>query len=122
MGIKQIKNFVLDPSLFGYLHCVHEDHVDMVKLYDKVERIIEANQPGPRTYLYPIYEYYFPLLGNKIMAMTENIFTKSTIPSLPVRLKRLIYTKLFDHRSILLLLRIEDSRRNILECELPHVF
>lgn len=61
-----------------------EDHVDMVGMYQRVRQIVVANQPGPKTYLYPIYEYYFPLLANKIQAMTENIFVQYRIPELAV--------------------------------------
>lgn len=56
----------------------------MIELYKNVRKIIISNQPGPKTYLYPIYEYYFPLLANKIQAMTENIFAQYRIPDLPV--------------------------------------
>lgn len=53
-------------------------------MYDKVRDIVKANQSGSRTYLYPIYTYYFPLLSNKLKEMTQNIFAQYNVPTLPV--------------------------------------
>ena len=74
----------LDKVQFGYLHCIPEDHVDMIKFYEKVKNIVIANKYGPKIYLYPIYRYYFPLLSNKLKEMAENIFVHYRIPDLPV--------------------------------------
>lgn len=68
----------------GYLMYIDENHVDMLKLYDEVKEIVAANQTGPKSYLYPIYKYYFPLLSNKLKEMTENIFVQTELPELPV--------------------------------------
>lgn len=58
----------------------------MIRLYENVKRIVNANLTGPTTYLYPIYKFYFPLLAGKMKAITENIFTQRALPELPVRL------------------------------------
>lgn len=76
---------IQDVEQLGYLMYITENHVDMVKLYDEVKEIVVANQTGPKTYLYPIYKYYFPLLSNKLKEMTENIFVQAELPELPVR-------------------------------------
>ncbi|GAB0093009.1 Dynein heavy chain [Sergentomyia squamirostris] len=70
-------------SEMGFLHCIPEDHIDMLQLYERVRKIVVANQTGPTTYLYPIYTYYFPILAGKMQAITENLFLQPTIPSLP---------------------------------------
>lgn len=71
-------------ELMGYLHYIGENHVDMVKLYEKIKRIVKANQTGPTTYLYPMYRFYFPILANKMKHITESIFSLREIPSLQV--------------------------------------
>jgi dynein heavy chain, axonemal len=71
-------------ELLGYLHYIGEDHVDMLKLYDKIKKIVKANQTGPTTYLYPMYRFYFPILANKMKHITESIFSLTEIPSLQV--------------------------------------
>lgn len=71
----------------AHLHVIHENHVDMIELYEKVRKIVKANLTGPTTYLYPIYKFYFPLLAGKMKAITEHIFTQRALPELPVRLK-----------------------------------
>lgn len=71
-------------ELMGYLHYISEDHVDMLKLYDKIKKIVKANQTGPTTYLYPMYRFYFPILANKMKHITESIFSLREIPSLQV--------------------------------------
>lgn len=71
-------------DLLGYLHIIEENHVDMVKLYDKIKKIVKSNQTGPTTYLYPMYTFYFPILANKMRLITENIFGQKEIPSLEV--------------------------------------
>lgn len=71
-------------ELLGYLHYIEEDHVDMLKLYDKIKKIVKANQTGPTTYLYPMYTFYFPILANKMKFITESIFSLREIPSLQV--------------------------------------
>lgn len=71
-------------DLMGYLHYIHEDHVDMLKLYDKIQKIVKKNQTGPTTYLYPMYRFYFPILANKMKFITESIFSLRDIPSLQV--------------------------------------
>jgi dynein heavy chain len=68
----------------GYLHYIDECHVDMQKLYEKIKRIVKANQTGPTTYLYPMYRFYFPILANKMKHITESIFSMREIPSLQV--------------------------------------
>uniref|UniRef100_A0A1B0EXW2 AAA+ ATPase domain-containing protein n=1 Tax=Lutzomyia longipalpis TaxID=7200 RepID=A0A1B0EXW2_LUTLO len=70
-------------SEMGFLHCIPEDHIDMLQLYERVREIVIANQTGPTTYLYPIYTYYFPILAGKMQAITENLFLQPNIPSLP---------------------------------------
>lgn len=72
-------------ELMGHLHYIGEDHVDMLKLYDKIKKIVKANQTGPTTYLYPMYRFYFPILANKMKHITESIFSLREIPSLQVR-------------------------------------
>lgn len=73
------------PEEFGYLHCIDEEHVDMIKLYEDVREIVGANLTAPTTYLYPIYTYYFPMLCGRMKLLTENIFTQYTIPGLEVQ-------------------------------------
>lgn len=75
---------IQEVEQLGYLMYIDENHVDMVKLYDEVKEMVVANQTGPKTYLYPIYKYYFPLLSNKLKEMTENIFVQTEVPELPV--------------------------------------
>jgi dynein heavy chain, axonemal len=77
--------FAKDENLLGYLHCIRDDNMDMLKLYDQVKHIVIANQTGPTTYLYPMYRFYFPILANKMKNITENIFSQREIPSLDVR-------------------------------------
>lgn len=77
-----------DPQLLGYLHYIHEDHVDMLKLYDRIKKIVKSNQSGPTTYLYPMYTFYFPILANKMKLITESIFSLKEIPSLNVSSSR----------------------------------
>lgn len=72
-------------ELLGYLHYIGEEHVDMLKLYDKIKRIVKANQTGPTTFLHPMYRFYFPILANKMKHITESIFSLREIPSLQVR-------------------------------------
>lgn len=66
------------------MHIIHENHVDMLQMYENVREIVAANQLGPKIYLYPIYTYYSSLLSDKIKLMTERIFEQDTIPKLPV--------------------------------------
>lgn len=73
-----------NKALMGHLHYISESHVDMVKLYDKIKKIVKANQTGPTTYLYPMYRFYFPILANKMKHITESIFSLREIPSLQV--------------------------------------
>ncbi|XP_055840841.1 dynein axonemal heavy chain 3 isoform X1 [Episyrphus balteatus] len=68
---------------FGYLHCIHETHIDMLRLYEDVRKIVEANWTGPTVYLYPIYDYYFPLLTGKMLTIAEKVFAQNKIPDLP---------------------------------------
>ena len=63
----------------------------MMILYDKVREIVYANQTGPKTYLYPIYRFYFPIVSNKMKALTESIFAQYKIPDLPVTLSKNIF-------------------------------
>ncbi|KAM7358170.1 dynein axonemal heavy chain 3-like [Cochliomyia hominivorax] len=71
-----------EPDTFGYLHCIAEDHPDMLILYDKIHKIVENNWRGPRVYLLPIYKYYYALLSNKIQPIVEKIFTQHILPDL----------------------------------------
>lgn len=80
----------IDESQHGYLHCIPEDHIDMLLLYERVEEIVAANQTGPTTYLFPIYTYYYPLISDRIKKMTEAIFVQETIPPLPVSQRYLV--------------------------------
>ncbi|XP_055637886.1 dynein axonemal heavy chain 3 isoform X3 [Toxorhynchites rutilus septentrionalis] len=73
-----------DKKLLGYLHYIREDNVDMVSLYERVKNIVVANQTGPTIYLYPMYEYYFPVLANKMKVITESIFSQRELPSLEI--------------------------------------
>lgn len=73
-----------DKKLLGYLHYIREDNVDMEKLYERVKNIVVANQTGPTIYLYPMYEYYFPVLANKMKVITESIFSQRELPSLEI--------------------------------------
>lgn len=66
------------------MHIIHENHVDMLQMYENVREIVAANQLGPKIYLHPIYTYYSSLLSDKIKLMTERIFEQDTIPKLPV--------------------------------------
>jgi dynein heavy chain len=75
-----------NEELLGYLHCIQEDHIDMLKLYERIKKIVISNQTGPTTYLYPMYRFYFPILANKMKLITESIFSLREIPSLSVRL------------------------------------
>lgn len=75
----------LDENLRGHLHYIREDHVDMLRLYEKIKVIVESNQTGPTTYLYPMYTFYFPILAGKMRAITEHVFSQREIPSLEVR-------------------------------------
>lgn len=56
----------------------------MIDLYNHVREIVKANLIGPTLYLYPIYDYYFPLLAGKMKSITEHIFSQKKIPELPV--------------------------------------
>ncbi|XP_053695545.1 dynein axonemal heavy chain 3 [Sabethes cyaneus] len=73
-----------DKKLLGYLHYIRDDNADMEKLYERVKCIVLANQTGPTTYLYPMYEYYFPVLANKMKVITESIFSQRELPSLEI--------------------------------------
>lgn len=75
-----------DEQQSGHLHTINENHIDMLKLFDVVRRIVAANQMGPTIYLYPIYLYYSSLLSDRIKALTEQIFQQAVIPSLPVNI------------------------------------
>lgn len=66
----------------GYLHYIREDHSDMLELYEQVRKVVAANQDGPKTYLKPIYDYYYPILSGKMLQATENLFLKDTLPPL----------------------------------------
>lgn len=66
----------------GYLQYIPEDHVDMELMYEGVRKIVAANQEGPRLFLKPIYDYYYPVLSGKLLKSTENLFLQKTIPSL----------------------------------------
>ncbi|CRK99186.1 CLUMA_CG012500, isoform A [Clunio marinus] len=68
----------------GFLHYISQDHVDMLKLYEKVKKIVKANQNGPTTYLYPTYRFYFPILSGRMRSITESIFSLREIPSLQI--------------------------------------
>lgn len=68
----------------------------MIKMYEKVRVIVRANLPGPTTYLYPIYKYYFPLLSNKMKEMAQNIFAQYNLPDLPVSKIIFLITKQSD--------------------------
>ncbi|XP_075164298.1 dynein heavy chain 3, axonemal [Haematobia irritans] len=71
-----------DPDTFGYLHCINENHPDMMNLYQKITTIVENNRKGPIVYLLPIYKYYYSLLANKILPIVERIFTHHVLPDL----------------------------------------
>lgn len=71
-----------DESERGFLHFIPADHVDMERLYEDVRQIVAANQEGPRLFLKPIYEYYYPILSGKLLHSTENLFLQKTVPSL----------------------------------------
>uniref|UniRef100_A0A1I8MKN2 AAA+ ATPase domain-containing protein n=1 Tax=Musca domestica TaxID=7370 RepID=A0A1I8MKN2_MUSDO len=71
-----------DPDTFGYLHCIHETHPDMLNLYEKITTIVKNNWRGPIVYLLPIYKYYYVLLANKIQPIVEKIFTQNILPDL----------------------------------------
>ncbi|XP_062562978.1 dynein axonemal heavy chain 3 isoform X3 [Armigeres subalbatus] len=73
-----------DKKQLGYLHYIRDDNADMEKLYDRVKSIVIANQTGPTIYLYPMYEYYFPVLANKMKVITESIFSQRELPSLEI--------------------------------------
>ncbi|KAL1398756.1 hypothetical protein pipiens_008712 [Culex pipiens pipiens] len=73
-----------DKKQLGYLHYLRDDNADMEKLYERVKSIVIANQTGPTIYLYPMYEYYFPVLANKMKAITESIFSQRDLPSLDI--------------------------------------
>jgi dynein heavy chain, axonemal len=75
-------------ELLDHLHYIGEEHVDMQRLYEKIKRIVKANQTGPTTYLYPMYRFYFPILANKMKHITESIFSMREIPSLQVSRSR----------------------------------
>lgn len=71
-----------DDSERGFLHYIPEDHVDMERLYKGVRDIVAANEEGPRLFLKPIYDYYYPVLSGKLLKSTENLFLQKTVPSL----------------------------------------
>lgn len=71
-----------DENECGFLHIIPEDHVDMERLYADVRRIVAANQEGPRLFLKPIYDYYYPILSGKLLRSTERLFLQNSIPSL----------------------------------------
>ncbi|XP_055607362.1 dynein axonemal heavy chain 3 isoform X2 [Uranotaenia lowii] len=71
-----------DKKQQGFLHYIREDNIDMNKLYLRVKEIVIANQTGPTIYLYPMYEYYFPVLTNQMRIITESIFSQRELPSL----------------------------------------
>ncbi|XP_035775701.1 dynein heavy chain 3, axonemal-like [Anopheles albimanus] len=73
-----------DQKQLGYLHFIREDNDDMEKLYQRVKKIVIANQTGPTVYLYPMYEYYFPVLANKMKLITEGIFSQRELPPLDI--------------------------------------
>lgn len=73
-----------DKKQLGYLHYIRDDNADMEKLYQKVKTIVIANQTGPTIYLYPMYEYYFPVLANQMKVITESIFSQRELPSLDI--------------------------------------
>lgn len=54
----------------------------MVSIYTEVKQIAERNLLGPTLYLYPIYEYYFPLMAGKLKQVTEFIFSQRKVPEL----------------------------------------
>lgn len=86
----------LDEKQLAYLHVINENHVDMIRLYENVKKIVKANLTGPTTYLYPIYKFYFPLLAGKMKAITEHIFTQRALPELPVRWRVWLFFDLID--------------------------
>lgn len=67
----------------GYLHYIPDDHMDMMSRYEDIRKIVRANQVGPRMFLEPIYDEYYPILSGKMMEATENLFLQETLPSLP---------------------------------------
>lgn len=71
-----------DEDERGFLHFIPDDHVDMEKLYNGVRKIVAANQDGPRLFLKPIYDYYYPILSGKLLLSTERLFIQNNIPSL----------------------------------------
>uniref|UniRef100_A0A182XBB4 AAA+ ATPase domain-containing protein n=1 Tax=Anopheles quadriannulatus TaxID=34691 RepID=A0A182XBB4_ANOQN len=73
-----------DEKQLGYLHFIRTDNDDMEKLYERVKKIVIANQTGPTVYLYPMYEYYFPVLANKMKLITEGIFSQVELPPLDI--------------------------------------
>ena len=66
----------------GFLHFIPDDHEDMEAMYVNVRQIVAANQEGPRLFLKPIYDYYYPILSGKLLKSTENLFLQKSIPSL----------------------------------------
>ncbi|XP_037881601.1 dynein heavy chain 3, axonemal [Glossina fuscipes] len=72
-----------DPDTLAYLHCIHEDHPDMLVLYENVRDVINKNWSGPVTYLFPVYKYYYALLSNRLMPIVEKIYTQHILPDLP---------------------------------------
>lgn len=77
-------SFPLDPDNIGYLHCINENHPDMIVLYGKIQNIIENNWPGPKVYLFPIYKYYYALLSDRIQPIVEKLLTQHMLPDLVV--------------------------------------
>uniref|UniRef100_A0A1B0B0B8 Dynein heavy chain 3, axonemal n=1 Tax=Glossina palpalis gambiensis TaxID=67801 RepID=A0A1B0B0B8_9MUSC len=72
-----------NPDTLAYLHCIHEDHPDMLVLYENVRDVINKNWSGPVTYLFPVYKYYYALLSNRLMPIVEKIYTQHILPDLP---------------------------------------
>lgn len=82
-GIPRMEYFMSgDENERGFLHFIPDDHVDMEQLYESVRNTVGANQEGPRLFLKPIYEYYYPILSGKLLQSTEKLFVQQTIPSL----------------------------------------
>lgn len=100
----------------GYLHFIPDDHMDMERMYKGVREIVKANQQGPRLFLKPIYEYYYPVLSGKLLQCTENLFLQNTLPSLTAfqtlmnTLNELVYEAYYLRNYVPLNLFMLDNR------------
>lgn len=105
-----------DEQERGFLHFIPADHVDMEQLYEGVRTVVAANQEGPRLFLKPIYEYYYPILSGKLLQSTEHLFLQRTVPSLSAfqllmdTFRELVYESYFLRNYVPLNMFMLDNR------------